>query len=156
MRSLSNSLPPACPALCCAGCRIPTAAWSQGFPTGKGQGSRQCHRGFQQLLSTAKSCQTSESLHRVAREVRGLLDPGVKENEMLGTRSSQWWMLAGNLLKLRKCFSIFRNSLICLRVKTELEKGAEQYSHTAVLIAFWMCARVCLNWISDFTGYLIL
>lgn len=36
------------------------------------------------------------------------------------------------------------------------EKGADQCSHTAVLIAFWMCTGVGLNWISDFLGYFIL
>lgn len=55
------------------------AAQSQGFPAGEGRGGKQWDGGFQQLLSSAKSCQISESLCRVAPEVRGLLEPGVEE-----------------------------------------------------------------------------
>lgn len=36
------------------------------------------------------------------------------------------------------------------------EKGAALYSRTTLWIAFWMCAGVCLSWISDFLGYSIL
>lgn len=62
----------------------------------RGDGLRQWHRVLRQLWSSAKkSCLGSEFVCKVVPEVRGLLQPGVEGNELLGMRSSWWWMLRG-------------------------------------------------------------